>query len=127
MSESLWVPADRLLAVIAEHPNPTSALKGQNCERTFRYVKAGTRAFVSLRAADSILTRLGLNHHWHTPKDQGGLADIYEDGAQYGSPVSPAFTGRPATVRYESEDDRCEARRRSWREYKQRQKERFDG
>ena len=123
--ERLWIPADRLLAVANNHPNPTAALQGQNCERTFRTVKAGARQFVSLRAADSILTRLDLNHYWHIPREQGGLADIYEDGAQYGAPDPGCACANPRSsqVRYGSDVERLDARRRSWREYKQRQKE----
>lgn len=124
-AKELWVPADRLLAVTSLHRNPSGALQGHNCERTYRAVKAGTRKFISLRAADSILTFLDLNHYWHLPQDQGGLADIYEDGKQYGQPdnTHKCVSPHPTTVRYQTNQEREEARRRTWREYKQRQKE----
>jgi hypothetical protein len=116
----LWVPADRLLEVTAHHPNPTRALEGRACERTYREVRNGRRQFVSLRAADGLLTALDLNHFWHIPKENGGLADIYVDGAQYGKPRMASFTPRSTSVRYQTDEERIEARRRSWREHKQR-------
>jgi hypothetical protein len=119
--KELWIPAARLLAVVEDatigdhHPQA----------RALREVRAGRRAFVSLRVADGILCELNLDHFWHIPASDGGLADIYEDGAQYGSPLMLENL-RPGSVarRYASPVERLEARRRSWRESKQRAAER---
>jgi hypothetical protein len=121
----LWIPAERLLSVINLHPNPTRSLAGQNCERTFRAMRSGVRKFVSLRAADSILTRLDLLEWWHIPISEGGLADIYVDGMQYGRPDHIGGKNGPAhpySSRYKTDEERQEARCRSWREHKERQR-----
>lgn len=117
----LWIPAARLRNVIERHPNPSAALAGKNCERTFRAVMAGSRTFVSLRAADSILTKLDLHDWWHIPLADGGLADIYVDEKQYGKPDTHPV--RPSKVpRYDTEAERVAARRATWRRYRQRQR-----
>jgi hypothetical protein len=118
----LWIPADRLLSVAALHTNPSQALAGLSVERTFRELKNGRRSYVSLRVADSILTRLNLHHHWHTSKDHGGLADIYEDGQQYGAPDSTPSRPGPNQIRYATREEALEARRQTWRESKRRNK-----
>jgi hypothetical protein len=120
VTAELWIPAGRLLEVVDRHPNPTRTLAGHNCERTLRAVRAGKQKFVSLRAADAIMIRLGMLEWWHIPKDEGGLADIYEDGAQYGRPHDVPRVPGDGTVRYGSEEERVEARRKTWRESKRR-------
>lgn len=116
----MWIPADRLLHVVDRHPNPATALKGKSCERLLRDLRAGYRAFVSLRAADSLLANLDLVHWWHVPADQGGLADIYEDGVQYGSPQQMRVAPPPAPLKYATDEERRAARRQTYRRYYQR-------
>lgn len=80
---SVWIPADRLLAVLDK---ADSADLDELDARTIRLLRNGEQGYVTLDRADRLLTALDLFHWFHLPKEQGGLADIYEDGVQYGAP-----------------------------------------
>lgn len=79
----IWIPAGRLLAIL-DKADPRELTWTE--QRFIRTLRDEGQEFVSLRRADNLLTRLDLDGWWHIPKDDGGLADIYEDGAQYGCP-----------------------------------------
>lgn len=81
----LWIPADRLLHVLDVNGVTNVDLSQAGIRRVFG-LRNGEARFISLDAADRILTKVGLQHWFHRPKADGGLADIYEDGAQYGRP-----------------------------------------
>lgn len=120
---NVWIPAHRLLVVVDKDVD-----RGHRCEvlrRRLNDLRAGRQAFVSLDTADRILVGLGLEHYFHVREEDGGLADIYEDGAQYGRPGKGGGSRpRPYRRKYGSEVERVEARRRTWREAKARQRER---
>lgn len=119
LAVNLWIPADRFVETVDAHAKVYGGKDGSAASRRLRELRSGRQQFVSLQTADRILTGLDLVHLFHVPREQGGLADIYEDGAQYGRPENHlAFIG--ARPRYDNEFDRLEARRRSWRESKSR-------
>lgn len=60
----------------------------------------------------------------HIPRDKGGLSDIYEDGAQYGSPRSHTKLPRPSVRRYATHEERLAARRQTYRDSYRRRVER---
>lgn len=115
----LWVPAARLVDVVDSHAKPYCGRHGTWATRRLCELRSGRQKFVSLDTADKILAELDLVHFWHIPKDRGGLADIYGDGEQYGMPANHlAFVEqRP---KYDTDEARLEARRKTWRESKRR-------
>lgn len=80
-----WIPGDRLLAIIDKNGRPSLG-KQSPVYRTLNRLRTGEQRFVSLDFADRCLIQLGLEDHWHYRREDGGLADIYEDGADYGNP-----------------------------------------
>ena len=85
--KTLWIPADRFLAVTdLTGDRACNHGKGSSIPRTLHRLRSGEQKFISLDAADKILIALGLERYWHVPQEDGGLADIYEDGKQYGFP-----------------------------------------
>jgi len=110
----LWIPAERFLAVV-DRPGRPRVGKQSVMGRRLSELRSGRQAFIRLETADKILTGLDMSHWFHIPADQGGLADIYEEGKQYGAPG----------YRYETEEERIAARRRSGRESMRRR--RLDG
>ena len=115
-----WIPAERFLSVVDSDPDLMRRVTGTSFERRIRYLRSGGQQFISFSVADRILTSLDLHWWWHIPADEGGLADIYEDGAQYGAPTQVARWKPDPRRRYATEEERLEARRRSWRESKKR-------
>jgi len=92
---TLWVPAERLAHIIdtaCAKPHPES-----NTARKLYDLRHGRQQFISYDVAERLLIELGLEWLRHIPKDKGGLADIYEDGQQYGKPnhLSKANLSRP--------------------------------
>ena len=118
-SKQLWVPADRLLAVVYRNPDWRKELHPAG-ERNIRRLRSGELEYLSLGCADNILVRLGLEDYWHVPQKYGGLADIYEDGAQYGKPDKSMKAPGPFPRRYGSEEERRAARRAAYRRYRER-------
>ena len=118
MSE-LWFPAERVVEAIG---NSAKLSAHPHLTRRFYEIREGRQRYVSLRVVDDILTRLGLTYLLQIPREEGGLADIYVDGKQYGQPDRTGLrnTGR----RYETDDERREALRRNWRESKRRARDR---
>lgn len=114
----MWIPADRFLEVIA---SARPAAKGTATHRRILELRAGRQDFIGLDTADKILVGLGIEHYWHLPREQGGLADIYEDGVDYGRPNNHLAFGKPRLI-YSDENERKAARRRSWRESKRRRR-----
>lgn len=117
----LWIPADRFVAIV-EHakPHPDSSMA-----RKLFDLRHGRQDFISLEAADRILTDLDLHHLFHVSREDGGLADIYVDGIQYGSPDHNRRYpqgGSKFNRRYATEAERQEARRRTYREAYERRK-----
>lgn len=119
--KAVWIPGDRLLAVLERADIDMTESERKLCSD----LRTGHQEFVSLERADRILSRLDLNHFWHIPKDAGGLADIYEEGAQYGEPnrVAPP-AGGPWRGKYKTHEERLAARRETWRRKYQRDKQR---
>ena len=117
----MWIPADRFLEVIDKIGGPGYAGKGSPTHRRILELRAGRQKFIGLDTADKILVGLGAEHYWHLPREHGGLADIYEDGADYGRPNNHLAFGKPRLV-HETEEKRVEARRRTWRESKRRKR-----
>ncbi len=121
-----WIPRERFLAVVERRLDWRTELRGTNAaDRTIRRLRSGEQEFVSPSVADRILTKLDLGDWFHLPKDQGGLADIYEDGAQYGEPNNLAGL-RPGNVqrKYATREERLAARRAAYRASYERRKER---
>jgi hypothetical protein len=95
----LWVPVHRLLTVL-EHNRTRSAEMKPATARKLSGLRAGEQQFMSLTAVDKILCDLGLTQWFHVSEEQGGLADIYEDGLQYGHPSDlRAYRWLPADLR----------------------------
>ena len=121
--KQLWVPADRFLAALTSYrPHHESAPY-----RLLSELRSGRKQFVKLETADAVFIDAGVEYLWHVEAVEGGFADIYEDGVQYGSPVravrvdpAPGSTLR----RYADEASRYEALRRNWRESKRRARDR---
>lgn len=107
----LWVPADRLAPILRLHRGPWTMLRG-NDRRRATAILSGEQVFLSLTVTDRILVALGLDEWFHYRREDGGLADIYEDGVQYGAPRG--------LVPVLSESERVLRCRRSWRESKRR-------
>jgi hypothetical protein len=99
------------MADLAHHPSMV---------RRYYDMKVGRQQFVSLKVVDEMFTVLGLQHVLQIPKENGGLRDIYVDGVQYGAPDRSPKKPVDTTVRYATEEERRAAKRRSWRESKQR-------
>jgi len=120
----LWIPADRFLHIIDACRIENVDLGDAGIRRVFE-LRSGAQAFIELGTADRLLTRLGLQHWFHRPKEQGGLADIYVDGVQYGKPdpASGVYVTRPYPRRYATDEERLEARRAKDRRYKQKKRE----
>lgn len=95
MSErELWVPTARLIPIIALTDIRPSRMTPLT-QRKVSIIKTGSQEFMGLYAVDNVLTELGLEHYLWKPQENGGLADIYEDGKQYGNPrVNGARTNR---------------------------------
>jgi hypothetical protein len=116
---SIWIPADRFLAVVDRAGIENLGRRGTNLQRHLHRLRSGEQRFISLDSADKILTRLDLADWFHIPKDQGGLADIYEDGLQYGSPGRPTNNRPPVPIRkYATHEERLAARRLRYQEQK---------
>ena len=112
----LWFPAARISAILegcdlAHHPNLT---------RRLYEMREGRQEYVSLRVVDELLLKLDLTHLLQLPLEQGGLADIYVDGKQYGAPDRKPKVKAVSVKRYATEEARSEALRRNWRESKRR-------
>lgn len=103
----LWVPADRLLPILEQYRGRTEHLTGRTA-RKLNLLRAGEQQFVSLSVVDEILIEMDLFEWLRLPADQGGLADIYFEGKQYGRPA----TSKP---KYKTDAERLAARRASWR------------
>lgn len=86
MSE-LWVPVARLQPILAMHKGTKEHLSETVVRRMHR-IKSGRQEFVSLNVVDKMLLELDLDLWLRLPREQGGLADIYEDEQQYGNPNS---------------------------------------
>lgn len=111
----MWIPADRLVAVIDRHPERVKHVN-QAAQRRVRLLRSGVQEFVTLGSTDRLLAKLDLLDYWHIPKDEGGLADIYENGEQYGAPDNLAGVRSDRFPRkYATEAERVEARRATWR------------
>jgi len=109
----LYIPVDRLAPIIDRWEGVRSRLS-ESAQTRMQALK--TQRYMTLAAADKLLVELGLDDYWHYRKEDGGLADIYEDGAQYGRPSTPP---RPP-LKYRTDEERLEAARRSHRESKRR-------
>ena len=122
----MWVPADRFVRLIDRHrPSLYQGKHGTATTRRMNELRSGRQRFVSLDVADRILTELDLTHLWHIPREDGGLADIYVDGNQYGAPERLRLVdGTRTNKKYATEAERMEARRRTYREAYLRRKER---
>ena len=123
---SIWIPGHRFVSVVERKPDYREELQGTEfVTRTIRRLKDGTQRFVSLNVADRILVKLDMVHWFQIPKDEGGLADIYVDGKQYGAPDrSHTRQQRPNQQKYETELERREARLQTYRNSYQRRKDR---
>jgi hypothetical protein len=117
---AVWIPADRFLSVADQQPDLARRVEGTGADRRIRELRSGRQQFVSLEVADRILTGLDLNHWFHMPAADGGLADIYVDGAQYGAPSNVPVSANRTVTRYATDEERVEAKRRAWRESKRR-------
>ena len=115
-----WIPGHRLAGVMERAEVTLTEAE----RRLLGDLQTGRQQFVSLHRADRILTRLDLSDFWHLPETLGGLADIYEDGVTYGAPNYASANLRPAVRRYETETERVEARRDTWRRYYRRRRDR---
>lgn len=116
----LWFPSDRVVAAIGQPPKHHPSIT-----RRLYEMREGRQKFVSLRVVDEILTQLGLQHLLQLPQEDGGLADIYVEGKQYGSPNRLPKVRQSQSKRvYGSDLERREALRRNWRESKRRARER---
>lgn len=111
-----WIPAGRLLTVI-ERSDFNSAELTRADRRFISDLRNGRQKFVSLRRADNLLTKLHMGDWWHLPKEHGGLADIYEDGAHYGSPNYSSRHLVPAPKKYATAAERHQARLETYRRY----------
>lgn len=111
--QELWVPYERLQPILAEYTGSYAALSASTQRRIYN-IKTGRQKFVSLGVVDTVLIDMGLDEWLRYRKEDGGLADIYEDGEQYGAPHK--FQIPPPVAKYETEEERLAARRRSWRE-----------
>lgn len=120
----IWVPADRILEILGAHPRRVPMLHPAGMRR-LSDLRSGRQEFISWTTAEAMLASMDLEWLRHIPRDKGGLADIYEDGAQYGAPdYSHTQKARPTRRRYASEEERLEARRRTYRESYRRRRER---
>lgn len=120
----LWIPGDRFLAVV-DRNGPPHVGKQSVVGRRLSELRSGRQEYISLDTADRILCSLGLSDWWHMAKADGGLADIYEEGRQYGSPYDNCVPPPPAPRKYHTPEERLAGSRRRWRESKQRRKERL--
>lgn len=119
--KKLWVPAERLAKMIDAHATPHCE---SNMARKMFDLRNGRQGYVSLDAADQMLTELDLHWLLYIPREKGGLADIYEDGIQYGGPDwSAASRPRPAQRKYATPEEKREARLATYRRYYQRKKQ----
>lgn len=121
----MWVPGHRLLEILDElHPRLLARLN-QTAERRIRDLRAGRQQFVSYAAVERILMQLDLEWLRHVPRESGGLADIYEDGKQYGAPdFLSVKQPRRGPRKYATEEERLAARRRTYHEAYLRRRER---
>lgn len=74
---TVWIPADRFLAVVDGSSHLTRDVLGEHAERKIRDLRNGRQEAISLEATDRIFTRLDLTDWFHLPKEIGGLADLY--------------------------------------------------
>lgn len=108
----VWIPADRLLSIL----DRVEELDGELDESEARFIfdlRHDRQQYVSLDRADKLLTRLHLHHWFHVLKENGGLADIYEDGVQYGKPDNTNKWVKPA--KYATHEERLAAARERYR------------
>ena len=108
----LWVPAHRILEIV-DSTNRRPWHSG-HVVRRLNELRNGRQQFVSIDTAFGILCELDLEYLLHIPQEDGGLADIYEDGKQYGGPGDAK--AEKTRLRLATR----ETKRESWRESKRR-------
>ena len=100
----VWIPADRFVALLDKHKVLPAHL-GSNAAKRVNELRRGQQETLSLDAADRILTRLGLSHWFHDPREEGGFADIYESDVETYEPDWVA--ARRIHVRQISKNRKC--------------------
>lgn len=100
--KTLWVPVERLQPIVARHKGTKECLSFA-VRRRLHAIEHAEQKYVRLDVVDAILYALDLDIWLRYRKEDGGLADIYMDGAQYGTPNRNA---RPERRKYESPAER---------------------
>lgn len=87
----MWVPADRLLAVMGRYQGSVWSLPA-GIQRKWSLLRSGKQSYVSIDTVDRMLIEMDLDVWLRLPAEDGGLEDIYFGGKQYGSPDHTART-----------------------------------
>ena len=113
VENELWVPVERLRPIFARYTDPVMCLRSST-QRRLTAARNGEQKYVGLNTVDKMLIDMGLEHWLRVSKEDGGLADIYYDGAQYGRPEN---SPPPPQKGYESQVERDDARRATKRRF----------
>lgn len=111
--QELWVPYERVQPILDEYKDSYAVLSASTQRRIYN-IKTGRQKYVSLSVVDTVLIDMGLDEWLRYRKEDGGLADIYEDGEQYGSPHGDRPRAPEPTAEEKREQE--ERRRAQYRE-----------